>query len=520
MADYRLAVSMISRSAGRSATAAAAYRSASVIPDERTGEVHDYTRKGGVEWTGIAAPHGAPSWTQDRVKLWNAVEAAETRKNSQVAREIQLSLPHELNFEQRRALVVEFVQKEFVARGMIADIAMHKPDSRGDQRNFHVHIMLTVRGLDETKSNGFARTKNREWNTTEALEGWRASWAQIQNQRLRQHLGHDAPHVDHRSYAERDIDKVPGRHLGPDATGMERRGADSDKGAYNRSIAARNDRIKDARRRQKEIEVRTEKKLPQGLDLVQNRANLERSEQILALSSARFVLKQITAQQKAMPGLKELNAALRREVLTDTQCALRNAWRDLHAVQRALTHFEERIKTTHVKARSLTGWITNPRRMLWLKRIEIGQRNEILKDLNDRAKAVLRLQKEIALRQEWLNSEQGKTWKDKKTRPVRELRTAERKARRNIAQAKHAVARAERLAVLVHQLRKLPLACSNFAVEISVDPIDRAKAFREICWRTDQYVSGLPQETQLELTKAVQQDLSKERAPGGRKSGR
>jgi hypothetical protein len=96
MADYRLAVSVISRSAGRSAMAAAC-RSASINPDERSGEVN-YTRKDGVEWTGIAAPEGAPSWAQDRVKLWNAVEA-ETRKNSQGARETELSLSHEPNFD-------------------------------------------------------------------------------------------------------------------------------------------------------------------------------------------------------------------------------------------------------------------------------------------------------------------------------------------------------------------------------------------------------------------------------------
>src|ERR1700754_770521 len=268
MADYRFAVSMISRSAGQSSTAAAAYRSGTIIPDERTGEIHDYTRKGGVEWTGIVAPDGAPNWATDRVKLWNAVEAVEIRKNSQVAREIQLSLPHELNVEQRKTLVVEFVRKEFIARGMIADIAMHKPDSRGDQRNFHAHIMLTVRGLDSTQPSGFARTKDRQWNEREMLEAWRASWAARQNQHLRQHLGPGATSVDHRSYAERGIDKVPGRHLGPDATSMERRGHDSDKGAYNRSVAVRNDRIKESRHGQREGETHADNTIPLGLDLV------------------------------------------------------------------------------------------------------------------------------------------------------------------------------------------------------------------------------------------------------------
>src|SRR5882724_10553278 len=96
MADYRFAAQVISLSQGRSVTAAAAYRSASVIADARTGEIHDYTRKTGVEWTGIMAPEDAPARVQDREKLWNMVERKEVRKDAQLAREVQLSLPHEL----------------------------------------------------------------------------------------------------------------------------------------------------------------------------------------------------------------------------------------------------------------------------------------------------------------------------------------------------------------------------------------------------------------------------------------
>jgi hypothetical protein len=99
VADYRFAAQVISRSQGRSVTAAAAYRAASTIADARTGEVHDYTRKGGVEWTGIMAPDDTPDWVRNREKLWNMVEAKEMRKDTQLAREVQLSLPHELNFE-------------------------------------------------------------------------------------------------------------------------------------------------------------------------------------------------------------------------------------------------------------------------------------------------------------------------------------------------------------------------------------------------------------------------------------
>jgi hypothetical protein len=511
MAEYRLAASMISRSSGRSATAAAAYRSGSVIADERTGEVHNYSRKPGVEWTGIAAPDGSPDWTQDRAKFWNAVEAVENRKNSQVAREIILSLPHELNFEQRKALVVAFVEKEFISCGMVADIAMHEPDGRGDQRNYHAHIMLSTRRTDASRPNGFARTKDREWNKIEMLKGWRASWAEVQNQHLREHLGLNAPRVDHRSYADRGIDKVPGHHLGPHAMAMERRGIETGKGAYNRSVAARNARVDDARRRQKEIEVGVENRRPQGFDIVRNYAYMEQDNQTLALSTARYRLKQIAAQQEALPNLKDLNAALKREVLADTQQALRNAKRDQQAVRHALRRFEDRMKATKAKARSLTSWITNPRRMLLLKRIEIGQRNEILKDLNSRAKAVLPLQAEVAVRQEWLKSEEGKAWRAQKTWPVRELWTEERKARRDLAEAQRERDRATRLAELTYQLMKLPPPHSRFVMDIPAKPINRSQVFRQMDVRVEEYVRGLPPEIQQKLDKALQRSIGKER---------
>ena len=502
MADYRLAASVISRSTGRSATAAAAYRAGCVIADERTGEVHDYTRKGGVEWTGIEAPDGAPAWTQDREQLWNKVEAAETRKNSQVAREIQVSLPHELSFEQRKALVTEFVQKEFVARGMVADIAMHKPDSRGDQRNFHAHIMLTVRGLDANQQNGFARTKERDWNTTETLEGWRKSWAEVQNKHLKQHLGKDAPRVDHRSYAERGVEKVPGRHLGPDATAMERRGAKSEKGAYNRSVNNRNKHIEQARARQKEIQA--QQPAISGYGRLHNRALIERDNFVKAAGKASRELREIREQQAALPGLKGLNNSLQREVLADVQQSLKTAKRDQQAVRRELARFEDRAKSINGRAANLAGWINNPRRMLALKRAQINERTKILKDLNDRAKTVVRLQAEVAVRKDWLKSDQGKAWKADKTTQVRELRTAERKARRNVAQAERNVKRAEMLSEVCYHLNHLAKRYDVPAIEIPQDALNRERAFRQMSRDVQGAVRSLPPQARQELAQAVQ----------------
>ena len=157
---------MISRSQGRSATAAIAYRAAERIEDHRTGLTFDYAGRSGVDHTEILAPDHAPDWAYDRSELWNQVERAETRKNSQVAREVRVALPAELTHAQRVELVRDFAQEQFVDRGMIADIALHAPGRDGDDRNHHAHILLTTR---EIGAEGFT-TKNRSEEHTSELQ--------------------------------------------------------------------------------------------------------------------------------------------------------------------------------------------------------------------------------------------------------------------------------------------------------------------------------------------------------------
>ena len=190
---------MISRSQGRSATAASAYRVAERIEDRRTGLVFNYAARSGVDHTEILAPDHAPDWVRDRSELWNRVEESETRKNSQVAREVRVALPAELTHEARVELVREFAQEQFVDRGMVADIALHAPGRDGDDRNHHAHILLTTR---EIGPEGFT-TKNRDWNKVEVLEGWREAWARDSNAALERAGIEDR--VDHRTLvAQRD----------------------------------------------------------------------------------------------------------------------------------------------------------------------------------------------------------------------------------------------------------------------------------------------------------------------------
>jgi hypothetical protein len=235
MVAYRLSAQVIGRSTGRSATGAAAYRAACRIEDERTGLTRDYTRKSGVLHTEILAPENAPDWMRDRAKLWNAIEAVEKRKDAQLCREILLNLPHELTREQQIELVREFVRDQCVALGMIADLAVHAPHRKGDDRNTHAHVMLSMR---ELTPDGFG-PKVRDWNNPELLEQWREQWALCQNRAL-ERAGR-AERVDHRSLEAQGIDREPEPKQGPVATQMEREGRPSKAGDDRRAAKERNE---------------------------------------------------------------------------------------------------------------------------------------------------------------------------------------------------------------------------------------------------------------------------------------
>ena len=226
----------IGRSSGGSACAAAAYRAAELIEDRRTGEEHDYRRRGGVDHAEIVAPANAPQWARDRAELWNAAEAAERRKDAQVAREVRVAIPAELDDRARQELVRDYAREQFVSRGMVADIAIH--DSRGE--NPHAHILLTMRRLDEG-GRGFARTKERGWNSRQTLQRWRTAWARQANEALER--SGSAERIDHRTLAAqradalqrgdteaaRELDREPQVHLGA-AGHMEEREVKTDRG--------------------------------------------------------------------------------------------------------------------------------------------------------------------------------------------------------------------------------------------------------------------------------------------------
>lgn len=203
MAIFHLQVQVIKRSKGLSATVAAASHAAELIVNERTGEVHDHTRKKNVLHSKILAPEGAPGWVFNRAELWNKVELGEKRKDAQVCREIKISLPFELSSQQRLDLILSYVKKNFVRYGMVADACLHAPPQGGNDKNFHAYVLLTMRRLE---GDGFGK-KATEWNAVAMLESWRANWAKEANAALAQY-GHEA-RIDHRSHEARDWMRCP-----------------------------------------------------------------------------------------------------------------------------------------------------------------------------------------------------------------------------------------------------------------------------------------------------------------------
>lgn len=271
MAIYHLCIKIISRGKGKSAVAASAYRSGEKIKNEYDGIVHDFTRKGGIAHTEILLPQNAPQEFSDRGTLWNSVEKIEKSKNSQLAREIEVALPKELDREKQINLVREYVKENFVEVGMCADIALHDKNDG----NPHCHILLTMRPLNEDTTwgakskkeyildengekvklkNGNYKTRKIntvDWNEQDKAEHWRKAWADITNKYLEENSIQEK--VDHRSYQRQGIEQIPTIHLGVSVTQMEKKGIATDRGNINREIKHQNAILREISRRIKAL---------------------------------------------------------------------------------------------------------------------------------------------------------------------------------------------------------------------------------------------------------------------------
>lgn len=239
MAIPRLSVKpRLSRGKGRSAVAAAAYNGRERLIDQQTGRSWNYSRKtDDLLFSGIYLPPAAPAVFHDRATLWNAVLEREKHPRALTALPIEFALPHELTVEQNRRLLQDWVRENVIRHGRGADVAIHKPDGRGDQRNFHAHVLITERKLDATTADGWAKTKERHWTTPkerdqfyrEELHRFRGSWEKLVNRHL-QRAGYDQ-RISMDTLAEQGIDREPGQHLGVRATAMQRRGQHPERAA-------------------------------------------------------------------------------------------------------------------------------------------------------------------------------------------------------------------------------------------------------------------------------------------------
>ena len=266
IAIYHCSIKIVSRGKGKSAVAAAAYRSGEKLTNEWDGLTHDYTKKGGVVHSEILLPAHAPPAFSDRSTLWNSVELSEKSNNAQLAREVEIALPVELSREEQTRLVREYCSSQFVSKGMIADFNLH--DTGGG--NPHAHILLTMRPLDEKGAwlpkskkeyvldeNGekirlpSGRYKTRkvdlvDWSNRENAEVWRRAWADLANEYLEKN--NRPERIDHRSYERQGIDQLPTVHVGVSATQMEKKGIVTERGELNRNINAANRILREIRR--------------------------------------------------------------------------------------------------------------------------------------------------------------------------------------------------------------------------------------------------------------------------------
>ena len=271
MSLFHFHVTQISRSAGSSAIASAAYRAGEKLYSEYYGETNDYSHKTGVILSEILLPPQAPEEYKDRATLWNSVENAERRKDAQLAYSFDIALQNELTPEENIELARRFIREQFVAKGMIADYAIHAPDKKNGIQNPHFHVMVPIRPLApdgtwgckqhlvyRTDGNGNRvigangkpmrdAVPTTDWGSPETLEAWRAAWADMVNAKFAEKGL--ACRIDHRSNERRGLEELPTIHEGPAVRQMESRGIITEKGELNRWIKSTNVLITNLRKK-------------------------------------------------------------------------------------------------------------------------------------------------------------------------------------------------------------------------------------------------------------------------------
>lgn len=270
MAIFHLSIKTVSRSTGRSAVGAAAYRCGQRLTNERDGVTHDYRARTGVEHSEVILPENAPVWMADRAALWNAAEAAENRKDSKTAREYELALPHELDALQRQELAREFGQHLAENFGVAVGVSIHAPHPKigegpeidapgGDPRNFHAHVLTTTRRVTPEGLGEKTRELDVKQTSADLVEQLRQEWATMSNRALAQ--SGVVARVDHRSYQRQGREIEPTTHIGKEAIKLARQGVDLDRVInWRRSRDRKNESVKTYQKRK----VINDNRIPQS----------------------------------------------------------------------------------------------------------------------------------------------------------------------------------------------------------------------------------------------------------------
>lgn len=351
MAIYHNSTKIISRGNGRSAISSASYRSAEKIKSEYDNQTYDFTRKTGVVYSEIMLPPQAKEEFKNRTFLWNEVEKIESSKNSQLAREVEVALPKELNREEQIQLVRNYVKDNFVNNGMCADVNIH---DKGDG-NPHAHIMLTMRPIKENGEWGakakkeYILDKNGEkiklksgqykskkiettnWNTKEFLQSYRKDWADKINEQLKEKGINER--VDHRSYKEQGIEKEPTIHEGYIARKMEKRGEVSDRMEINREIKEQNNKLDEIN---KELKIDMQK-------LEELKREIERIEKL-------YKEKDINTLKEEKFKLQDKNKEIEKQL--ETIRKYRNSQKELSKYEKLKEQEKEKKKSYSIFKRS------------------------------------------------------------------------------------------------------------------------------------------------------------------------
>jgi hypothetical protein len=330
VAIYHLSMKVLTRSDGKSAVAAAAYRAGEKIKDERSGTMHDYTRKRNVITSALILPDGV-TCEMARAELWNRAEAAEKRKNSCIAREIEVALPAKLPQEAQIRLATQYAQDIADRYGLAADVAVHAAAHGGDERNVHAHILLTTRRIAPT---GQLTDKARELDDyktrTAELDYIRTHWAYMCNIEL-ENYG-IAERVDHRTLSAQGIDRAPQIHVGVHATQMERRGIATERGELNRQREKINNGIE---RMERTIAAAEKSKQPE------TPAEAARTPEkgAISIDMRKYTPTQVSAAQEALAGE-------RKAIIDRIRAERRNAEAEIYArLDKDITDAQARYKT-------------------------------------------------------------------------------------------------------------------------------------------------------------------------------